>query len=57
MRAINQTKHTVSLRVHTTIYTFLAGTQSSAEVETSVPVAETVIVGEVPQVVANLQGS
>ena len=54
---INQTKHTVSLRVHTTIYTFLAGTQSSAEVETSVPVAETVIVGEVPQVVANLQGS
>lgn len=53
---INQTKHTVSLRVRTTVYTFLIGRQSSAEVETSIPVAETVIVGEVPQVVANWQG-
>lgn len=53
---INQTQHTVSLRVRTTIYTFLAGKQGSAQVETSVPVAETVIVGEVPQMMANVQG-
>ena len=53
---INQTQHTVNLRVRTTIYTFLAGKQGSAEVETTVPVAETVIVGEVPQMMANLQG-
>lgn len=52
---INQTKHTVSLRVRTTVYTFLIGRQCSAQVETAVPVAETVIVGEVPQFVANLQ--
>ena len=52
---INQTQHTVNLRVRTTIYTFLAGKQGSAEVETTVPVAETVIVGEVPQMMASLQ--
>ena len=52
---INQTKHTVVLRVKTTVYTFLAGKQGSAEVETSVPVAETVIVGQVPELMANVQ--
>ena len=52
---INQTQHTVNLWVRTTIYTFLAGKQGSAEVETTVPVAETVIVGEVPQMMASLQ--
>lgn len=52
---INQTQHIVNLRIRTTIYTFLAGKQGSAEVETTVPVAETVIVGEVPQMMASLQ--
>ncbi|MBW7573456.1 sporulation protein YunB [Caproiciproducens faecalis] len=51
---INQTKHQIILNVHTSVYSFLPGFDTTTEVETNVPVAETIIVGEVPQVVANI---
>ena len=51
---INQTKHQILLEIHTSVYSFLPGYDSTTDVDTSIPVAETVIVGEVPQVVANL---
>ncbi|HIU30929.1 MAG TPA: sporulation protein YunB [Candidatus Caccousia avistercoris] len=53
---INQTKHTICLHVQTTLYTFLPGASATAVVETDLPVAETIIVGEVPWVVAGTQG-
>nr|WP_319487955.1 sporulation protein YunB [uncultured Caproiciproducens sp.] len=51
---INQTKHQIFLNIHTSVYSFLPGFDTTTEVETNVPVAETIIVGEVPQVVANI---
>lgn len=50
---INQTKHQIYLDVNTSIYSFLPGFDTTTEVKTNVLVAETVIVGSVPQVVAN----
>jgi len=50
---INQTKHQIYLDVSTSIYSFLPGFDTTTEVKTNVLVAETVIVGSVPQVVAN----
>ena len=50
---INQTKHQSHLDVNTSIYSFLPGFDTTTEVKTNVLVAETVIVGSVPQVVAN----
>jgi sporulation protein YunB len=52
---INQTRHQIYLTVHTSIFAIIPGYyNSSTEVETSVIVAETVIVGEVPEVYAGL---
>lgn len=51
---INQTKHQIFLNIHTSVYSFIPGFDTTTEVETNVPVAETIIVGEVPQVVANI---
>ncbi|MGX8710667.1 sporulation protein YunB [Clostridium sp. KNHs216] len=51
---INQTKHQIVLNVHTSVYSFLPGFDTTTEVDTNVPVAETIIVGDVPQVVANI---
>ncbi|QEY33949.1 sporulation protein YunB [Caproiciproducens galactitolivorans] len=51
---INQTKHQILLCIHTSIYSYIPWFDSTTEVETSIPVAETVIIGEVPQVVANI---
>ncbi len=45
---LNQTLHRVVLNVHIGVYTFLEK-DNVQEVETSVPLAETVIVGKVPQ--------
>ena len=45
---INQTVHRVILKVHTGVYTFLEK-ERAQEIELSIPVAETVIVGDVPQ--------
>lgn len=54
---INQTKHQIYLDVKTSIYSFLPGFDTTVDVGTNILVAETVIVGSVPQVVANMNGS
>lgn len=47
---INQTRHQIYLELHTDIYSFIPGMHDTAtDVTTSVLIAETVIVGEVPQ--------
>lgn len=51
---INQTKHQIYLNIHTSVYSLIPGFATTTEVDTNLPVAETVIVGKVPQVVANL---
>lgn len=52
---INQTRHRIYLTVHTSIFAIIPGYyNASTEVETSVMVAETIIVGEVPEVYAGL---
>ena len=53
---INQTKHQLYLRVSTGMVVLAPGNNISTEVASSVLVAETVIVGDVPQVYANLNG-
>ena len=50
---INQTRHQIYLEITVTVYSYLSGVSSTSEVTTTVPVAETVIVGEVPQMYAN----
>jgi sporulation protein YunB len=52
---INQTKHQIYLNIHTSVYSFLPGFDTTTDVDTNILVAETVIVGAVPQVVANLK--
>lgn len=52
---INQTKHQIYLNIHTSVYSFIPGFNTTTEVDTNIPVAETIIVGQVPQVVANLK--
>ena len=52
---INQTKHQIYLNIHTSVYSLIPGFNSTTDVETNVPVAETIIVGQVPQVVANIK--
>lgn len=52
---INQTRHQIYLDVSASVYSFLPGFRTTTEVKTNVLVAETVIVGSVPQVVANLK--
>jgi sporulation protein YunB len=51
---INQTRHQIYLNIHTSVYSFLPGFNTTTEVDTNVPIAETIIVGEVPEVVANI---
>lgn len=51
---INQTRHQIYLVITTGVYSYLTGVSSTTDVTTSIPVAETVIVGEVPQMYANL---
>ncbi|XOQ44405.1 MAG: Sporulation protein YunB [Clostridium sp.] len=51
---INQTKHQIYLDISASIYSFLPGFDTTTDVQTNILVAETVIVGSVPQVVANL---
>ncbi len=54
---INQTKHQIYLDVHTSVYSFLPGFDTTTDVNTNVLVAETVIVGAVPEVVADMGGN
>ena len=51
---INQTKHRITLKIHLQLYTFIPGINRTVDVDTDIPVAETVIVGEVPDIIANL---
>lgn len=52
---INQTKHQIYLNVNASVYSFLPGFKTTTDINTNVLVAETIIVGSVPQVVANLK--
>ena len=52
---INQTRHQIYLDVTASVYSFLPGFRTTTDVKTNVLVAETVIVGSVPQVVADLK--
>lgn len=54
---INQTRHQIYLEVQTGIYSFLPGMNSTTDLTTSIAVAETVIVGEVPQFVTGIPGT
>lgn len=51
---INQTRHQIYLEITTGVYSYITGVSATTDVTTSIPVAETVIVGEVPQMYANL---
>lgn len=51
---INQTQHRIMLTVTTTVYTFLSGNESFSEFKSEFCVAETIIVGEVPGVMAQI---
>lgn len=52
---INQTRHQIYLNVHTSVYSFLPGFDTTTDVDTNVLVAETVIVGSVPSVFADVK--
>lgn len=52
---INQTRHRITLDVGASVYSFLPGFNTTTDVTTSVLVEETVIVGTVPAVVADLK--
>ena len=52
---INQTRHQIYLDVSASVYSYLPGFRTATDVKTNVLVAETVIVGSVPQVVADLK--
>ena len=51
---INQTRHRIYLEITADVYAYMTGVSSTATAATSVPVAETVIVGEVPQMYADM---
>lgn len=50
---VNQTRHQIFLNVGASVYSFLPGVNATTDVSTNVLVAETVIVGEVPEVLVN----
>lgn len=50
---VNQTRHQIFLNVGVSVYSFLPGVAATTDVSTDVLVAETVIVGEVPEVLVN----
>lgn len=54
---INQTKHSIYLKVSTKVHAMVPGYPVMTTVETTVLVAETVIVGKTPNVFANLSSS
>jgi len=53
---INQTKHEIVLEAKATITAILPAGQKTAEVCTTIPVAETIIVGNVPSTYTNIDG-
>ncbi len=53
---INQTLHRIILKVKTSVYVVIPGYNTSTDLETDFVIAETVIVGEVPDNFVNLSG-
>ena len=51
---VNQTKHTVYLNVSMEISVYILPYKTKAQIDTNIPVAETIIVGNVPNVYADL---
>lgn len=54
---INQTKHEIHLNVHTEIHALIPGYPVTTTVDTNVAVAESIIIGDVPKVFANLDAN
>ena len=54
---INQTKHQIVMELNIHIYTYLSGAKAGADLTSSVPIAETVIVGETPQFFATSENA
>ncbi len=52
---INQTIHRIYLTIYSGAYSYLPGVKNESDVDTTVIVAETVIVGDVPSTYANFQ--
>lgn len=55
-RGINQTLYTVSLHVVTRVGIYIPSMHSSVAVENDVPIAQTLIVGDVPDSYTNVEG-
>lgn len=53
---INQTKHEIFLEVSAEVAIIIPGGQNVVSVKTNIPVAQTVIVGEVPNTYTNIEG-
>ncbi len=53
---INQTRHQILIQVKVIVGVIMPGYSTSSEVSTTIPVAETVILGEVPSNYANIYG-
>jgi sporulation protein YunB len=54
---INQTRHEIELNVTVSISVLLPGTSTSVEVQTQLPIAQTIIVGTVPDSYTNVEGA
>lgn len=50
---INQTKHQICLNIHTKVGALVPGYPASTDVNTNIEIAETIIVGQVPNVYAS----
>ncbi|MEG0771542.1 MAG: sporulation protein YunB [Clostridia bacterium] len=53
---INQTKHTINSLVNVSIGIVLKGYKSNIDIETKVPIAETIIIGNIPNYYINGKG-
>lgn len=53
---VNQTRHQIYLAIHTSVYSFLPGFDTTTNLNTNILVAETIIVGQVPQFVTGSTG-
>ena len=53
---INQTKHSVYLTVHTTVYALIPGCRTEVETETEFCIAEQILVGTVPEIFLSKNG-
>ena len=54
---INQTKHEIILNVKTNVTVIIPTGNILAEITTQIPVADTIIVGKVPNTYTNIEGT